>query len=125
MNLAMRMQSKTKQEEMLLLQSPGSICSNFLLLLKGFICDWDGDLHNDGLAASPPELWEERMNVLFKASVALTLTQPGCPSTTEGCEQGDASQNLLGQDLTAGDTLSMTRMGCVPFPAHAGLIPCC
>lgn len=84
MNLAMRMQSKTKQEEMLLLQSPGSICSSFLLLLKDFICGWDDAFHNAGVAASPPELWEERINVLFKASMALTLTQPGCPSTTEG-----------------------------------------
>lgn len=37
MNLAMRMQSKTKQEEMLSLQSPGSICSSFLLVFKDFL----------------------------------------------------------------------------------------
>lgn len=125
MNLAMRMQSKTKQEEMLLLQSPGSICSSFLLLLQYFIHGWDGASSNAGVAASPPELWEERMNVLFEVSVAPTLTQPGRPTTVEGCEQGDASQHLLGQDLTAGEALSMARMGCVPFPAHAGVVPCC
>lgn len=37
MNLAMRMQSKTKQEEMLSLQSPGYICSSFLLVFKDFL----------------------------------------------------------------------------------------
>lgn len=111
MNLAMRMQSKTKQEEMLLLQSPGSICSSFLLLLQYFIRGWDGASINAGVAASPPELWEERMNVLFEVSVAPILTQPGCPTTVEGCEQGGSSQHLLGQDLTAGEALSMTRMG--------------
>lgn len=34
---------------------------------------------------------------MLKASMALTLTQPGCPTAIEGCEQGDASQHLLGQ----------------------------
>lgn len=125
MKLAMRMQSKTKQEEMLLLQTPGSVCFSFLLLLKDFIRGWDGAFHSAGVTASTQGLWEERVSVLFKASMALTLPQPGCPTTTEGCEQGDASQHLLGQDLTAGDTLSITRMGSMPFPAHAGVVPCC
>lgn len=49
--------------------------------------------------SSPPGLWEERMSVLFKASVALTFTHPECPTTTEGCEQGDASQHLLDRIL--------------------------
>lgn len=62
-------------------------------------------------------------DVLFKASVALTLTQPECPTTTEGCEQGDASQHLLGQALTAGDIIH-DQDGGVPFPAHAGVVPC-
>lgn len=76
MNLAMRMQSKTKQEELLLLQSLGSICSSFLLLLKDLIRGWDGAFHTAVVAASRPGQWGERINVLFEVSVALTLTQP-------------------------------------------------
>lgn len=63
MNLAMRMQSKTKQEEMLSLQSPGSISSSFSLAFKDFLHGYPAqDCGFQQCCWGPlfvAELWEE------------------------------------------------------------------